>query len=131
MVSYNVKMMINTLSAFVNPEKNTAEIIVKVQDKNDNTPMFEYKEGYNGLIPNKYLVNIATGTEVGTEIYQVEAMDEDSDDLGRIKYEISPDTEAQTRHFFKVDSESGAISLRKPVEEVERIFFHSGWSSLP
>ena len=56
---------------------------------------------------------------MGTEIYQVEAMDEDSDDLGRIKYEISPDTEAQTRHFFKVDPESGAISLRKPVDEIE------------
>ena len=119
MVSYNVKMMINTLSAFVNPEKNTAEIIVNVQDKNDNAPVFEYKERYNDMIPSKYLVNIATGTDVGQEIYRVEATDEDSGDLGRVKYEISPDTEAQTRHFFKVDPESGAISLRKPVDEIE------------
>ena len=58
MTSYKIKILLNTLSAFINTAKKITEVHVTVLDKNDNAPMFHYTASYNDLIPDSYLVSV-------------------------------------------------------------------------
>ena len=119
MDSYTITIRLNTLTAFTNPGKNVARVKVVVLDQNDNSPVFQYEADYNALIPEKYVVTIPQSSQEGEEIFRVAAEDADSGQLGEIKYGISPNTERTTRGFFQVNSETGAVTLRKSLEDVD------------
>ena len=119
MDSYTISIKLNTLTAFTNPGKNVARVKVRVLDQNDNSPVFSYEADYNALIPGKYLVTLPQSSQLGEEIFRVAAEDADSGELGEIKYGISPNTERETRGFFQVDSETGAVTVRKSLEDVD------------
>ena len=119
MDSYTITVRLNTLTAFTNPGKKVARVKVRVLDQNDNSPVFRYSADYNSLIPEKYVVTIAQSSQAGAEIFQVAAVDADSGPLGQIQYGISPNTERTTRGFFQVNSETGAVTLRKSLEDVD------------
>ena len=65
------------------------------------------------------MVTVMEGAEPDQEIFRVLATDADSGELGTIRYGISPSTDTPTRHYFKVDPDSGAISLKKSLEDVD------------
>ena len=71
------------------------------------------------MLEKKYLVTVDVGTEAGEEIFRVVATDKDSGELGRINYQISPDTPLATRAYFRVDAETGAISLKRSLDTVD------------
>ena len=74
-------MMINTLSAFVNPEKNTAEIIVNVQDKNDNAPVFDQ---------TIFTASLREDTPIGAIATKIHATDNDGLPINKkLNYAIS------------------------------------------
>ena len=118
MDSYSIKLTLNTLTAFSNPSKSVASVNVTILDQNDNSPKFMYNSDYNKMIGEKYLVTVPQSTPLDQEIARVAAMDADSGEFGQIKFGISPKTETATRGFFKVHPETGAVSVRKSLEEV-------------
>jgi len=118
MDEYSIKMTLNTLTAFVNPNRMEARINVTVQDKNDNRPRFTYDAPYNRLIKDKYLAIVSEFTPVREEIFQVMATDKDSGEYGMIKYELSPDTDTTTRQYFRIESDTGAVVVAKNFENV-------------
>ena len=119
MTSYTVTMRINTLSAFVNKDKQTSVVEVQVQDKNDNSPEWQRTGDYRDLVRDAFLFTLSPGLAEGELVGVLEARDEDSGELGRVKYEMSPDTEVRARSVFRVNKETGELSLRRSVEELE------------
>ena len=119
MTSYTVTMRINTLTAFVNKDKQTSVVEVQVQDKNDNSPEWLHSGDYRDLVPDKFLFTLSPGMGEGEVAGVMAARDRDSGALGRVRYEMSPDTEPRVRSVFRVSPDTGELSLRRPVEEVE------------
>ena len=119
MTSYTVTMRINTLTAFVNKDKQTSVVEVQVQDKNDNSPEWLHSGDYRDLVPDKFLFTLSPGMGEGEVAGVLAARDRDSGALGRVRYEMSPDTEPRVRSVFRVSPDTGELSLRRPVEEVE------------
>ena len=119
MTSYTVTMRINTLTAFVNKDKQTSVVEVQVQDKNDNSPEWLHSGDYRDLVPDKFLFTLSPGMGEGEVAGLLAARDRDSGALGRVRYEMSPDTEPRVRSVFRVSPDTGELSLRRPVEEVE------------
>lgn len=68
---------------------------IDVDDVNDNAPVFR---------PEKYKANLSRDTQPGAEILTVFATDRDSDDYGRVSYELLPGDHAS---FFSVNESSG------------------------
>ena len=118
MDEYSIKMTLNTLSAFVNPNKKEARINVTILDKNDNRPRFMYDAPYSKLVKDKNLATVSEFTSLQEEIYQVMATDKDSGEFGKIKYELSPDTDTTTRQYFRIDPDTGVVVVVKPLENV-------------
>ena len=119
MTRYTVTMRINTLSAFVNKDRQTSVVEVQVQDKNDNSPVWQPQEEYMDLVRDAFLFTLSPGLAEGEVIGVMKASDKDSGELGRVKYEMSPDTEVRARSVFRVNKETGELSLRRSVEELE------------
>ena len=119
MTSYTVTMKINTLTAFVNKDKQTSVVEVQVQDKNDNSPEWQRTGDYRDLVRDAFLFTLSPGQAEGELVGVVEARDEDSGELGRVRYEMSPDTGVTARSVFRVSPDTGELSLRRPVEELE------------
>ena len=97
MTRYTVTMRINTLTAFVNRDKQTSVVEVQVQDKNDNSPEWRHTGDYRDLVRDAFLFTVSPGMGEGEVIGRLEARDKDSGELGRVKYEMSPDTEVSAR----------------------------------
>ena len=117
MDEYMITVVINTLTAFVNTARIKAKVRVIVQDKNDNEPEFFFNESYNKLVPSKYLAEVTSDTEVGTKVLQVIATDKDSGDYGKLKFEISPDTDKSTRKYFEIDPDNGLIVTKSDFKD--------------
>jgi len=114
MKEYRVEMEINTLTAFLNPQRAVADVVVEVVDKNDNSPVFVYDEEYHDTIKNKYIATIRLDTQVGAEIVQVKAKDLDSANLGKVHFEISSETATP---YFKINPETGIISTNAAFDQ--------------
>ncbi|KAL7846386.1 hypothetical protein SRHO_G00213660 [Serrasalmus rhombeus] len=81
----------------------TATIIIRVQDSNDNSPVFE-KPSYKTRVPEN--------TPKGTVILTVKAIDSDEGVNSELTYSFEPDTPMSVQHVFSIDSELGAISVK-------------------
>lgn len=73
----------------VNPNKNFAKLHIIVQDTNDNSPEFVFKDsfiqkGKNGT----YYAVISPNADLDTAVLQVKAIDKDSGRFGALKYHI-------------------------------------------
>ena len=119
MTRYTVTMRINTLTAFLNKDKQTSVVEVQVQDKNDNSPEWQRTGDYSDLVRDAFLFTLSPGMGEGEVLGVLEARDKDSGDLGRVRYEMSPDTEVKTRSVFRVSPDTGELSLRRGVEDLE------------
>jgi len=115
---YRVLLTLNTLSAFVNPNRMRARVNVTVLDKNDNEPRFLFNGDYNKVVKEKYLAIVTEATQVGELIHQVEATDLDEGNFGKIMFDISPETNEVVKTFFKIDSDTGIVRSKKPFADV-------------
>lgn len=79
-------------------------------DTNDNSPLFDRQE---------YKENVKQDTPIGTNILRVSASDEDSDMNGAIMYNLSATVDPSDIHYFHINSDSGWISLVRPLDKAQ------------
>ena len=115
---YRVVLTLNTLSAFINPNRMRARVNVTVLDKNDNEPKFLYNSDYHQVVKEKYLASVTEETPTGEEIYKVEATDIDGGNLGKIKFDIAPETDEVVRRYFEINSDTGIVTSKKVFQDV-------------
>ncbi|XP_078049941.1 neural-cadherin isoform X3 [Augochlora pura] len=81
---------------------------VEITDVNDNPPLFDRQ---------RYIENVKQDASIGTNILRVSASDEDADNNGAITYTLSSPNNDQGLEYFEIQSESGWIVLKKPLDE--------------
>ncbi|XP_043925782.1 protocadherin beta-16-like [Protopterus annectens] len=81
----------------------TLEIVIKVLDANDNSPVFEKPV---------YKVNLEEDAPIGTLLVQVKAIDLDEETNGHIVYSFSRHTSNELRDKFNINPSSGEICLK-------------------
>ncbi|XP_076378462.1 neural-cadherin isoform X7 [Megalopta genalis] len=81
---------------------------VEITDVNDNPPLFDRQ---------RYIENVKQDASIGTNILRVSASDEDADNNGAITYSLSSPNNDQSLEYFEIQSESGWIVLKKPLDE--------------
>ncbi|XP_036450612.1 protocadherin gamma-C5-like [Colossoma macropomum] len=84
-------------------QSGTTTIIIRVQDSNDNSPVFEKPS---------YKVKLPESTSIGTVILSVKANDSDEGSNSEITYCFEPNTPMSIQNLFSIDSEQGAISVK-------------------
>lgn len=89
------------------PRSGNTSIRVNVLDSNDNSPTFE------DSMPT---VELPENTPRGTTIINLKATDPDQGANGEVVYSLSKHTRPEVQRFFYVDSISGAVSLKAPLD---------------
>ncbi|XP_057706070.1 protocadherin-12 isoform X2 [Corythoichthys intestinalis] len=91
-----------------NPPRSGSTLIrVNILDSNDNSPTFE---------DNAPTVEIPEDTERGTTIINLRATDPDQGSNGEVEYSLSKHTHPDIQRLFFVDPQSGAVSIRAPLD---------------
>jgi cadherin EGF LAG seven-pass G-type receptor 1 len=86
----------------------TTTLQISVKDVNDNAPHFE-QQVYNS--------SVRESLPIGSSIVTVRASDTDADDNGRVSYTLTGDD----KNLFRIDSTSGALSLRANLDRETKI----------
>ncbi|XP_039976137.1 protocadherin-12 [Xiphias gladius] len=91
-----------------NPPRSGSTLVrVNIQDSNDNSPTFE---------DSTPTVELAEDTARGTIIINLKATDPDQGANGEVEYSLSKHTRTEVQRLFHVDPQSGAVSLRAPLD---------------
>ncbi|XP_040904373.1 protocadherin-12 isoform X2 [Toxotes jaculatrix] len=91
-----------------NPPRSGSTLVrVNIQDSNDNSPTFE---------DSSPTVELPEDTARGTTIINLKATDPDQGANGEVVYSLSKHTRAEVQRLFYVDPQSGAVSLRAPLD---------------
>ncbi|XP_063354041.1 protocadherin alpha-8-like isoform X34 [Pelmatolapia mariae] len=89
----------------------TMEIIVNVLDVNDNMPVFA-RDSYTAVLDEN--------SPIGTTIVQVNATDLDDGLNGEVVYSFGNNVNKKLRQLFKVDSNTGEIIVKGPIDYEEK-----------
>ncbi|XP_061643925.1 protocadherin-12 isoform X1 [Phyllopteryx taeniolatus] len=89
------------------PRSGNTLIHVNILDSNDNSPTFE---------DSAPTVEIPEDTERGTTIIHLRATDPDQGPNGEVEYSLSKHTHPDVQRLFFVDPQSGAVSIRAPLD---------------
>jgi hypothetical protein len=92
------------------PKSGFVDVDVSVTDVNDNSPIFD-QESYEASIPEN--------VPVGTTFLRVAAVDYDLGSNGEVSYSLSPHSATAHGHLFGVDSATGEVSVRGPIDYEE------------
>lgn len=87
-----------------NPQTSSASVDIRINDENDNDPLFLFPTSKN------HTVMISNFPETGTLLGRVIAYDLDQGEFANLRYTIS---EGNEKGFFSIDSVSGEIKLYK------------------
>ncbi|XP_069025536.1 protocadherin-12 isoform X1 [Embiotoca jacksoni] len=91
-----------------NPPRSGSTLVrVHIQDSNDNSPTFE------DCSPT---VALTEDTALGTTIIKLKATDPDQGANGEVEYSFSKHTRPEVRRLFDVDQQTGAVSLKAPLD---------------
>ncbi|XP_054454239.1 protocadherin-12 [Anoplopoma fimbria] len=91
-----------------NPPRSGSTLVrVNIQDSNDNSPTFE---------DSTPTVELSEDTASGTTIIQLKATDPDQGANGEVEYSLSKHTRPEVQKLFYVDPQSGAVSLKAPLD---------------
>ncbi|KAM4608368.1 protocadherin-8 [Polymixia lowei] len=91
-----------------NPYRSgSTKITIKVTDFNDNSPIFDQ---------NSFSVSLPEDAPVGTVILDLNANDADEGLNGEVVYGFGKQVSLEIRELFEVDSKSGRLMLRNPVD---------------
>lgn len=89
------------------PRSGSTSIRVNVLDSNDNSPTFE---------DSTPTVELPENTPRGTTIINLKATDPDQGTNGEVMYSLSKHTRPEVQRFFYVDSQTGSVSLKAPLD---------------
>ncbi|XP_042349125.1 protocadherin-12 isoform X2 [Plectropomus leopardus] len=91
-----------------NPPRSGSTLVrVNIQDSNDNSPTFE---------DSTPTVELSEDTACGTTIITLRASDPDQGANGEVEYLLSKHMRPEVQRLFAVDPQSGAVSLRAPLD---------------
>ncbi|XP_077393771.1 protocadherin 8-2 [Festucalex cinctus] len=91
-----------------NPSRSgSTKITVRVTDFNDNSPVFDQ---------NSFSVSLPEDAPVGSVILDLNAVDADEGPNGEVVYGFGKQVSHEIRDLFHVDSKSGRLTLRSPVD---------------
>ncbi|XP_037095673.1 protocadherin-8 [Syngnathus acus] len=91
-----------------NPSRSgLTKITVRVTDFNDNSPVFDQ---------NSFSVSLPEDAPVGSVILDLNAVDADEGPNGEVVYGFGKQVSHEIRDLFHVDSKSGRLTLRSPVD---------------
>ncbi|XP_067890216.1 protocadherin-8-like [Heterodontus francisci] len=98
-----------------NPARTgAAKLQVRVLDWNDNKPAFEQ---------STFLVELDEDAPLGSLLLDLEAVDPDEGLNGEVVYGFSPQVAADVRRLFRLDAQSGRLTLEGPVDHESRPSF--------
>ncbi|XP_051877448.1 protocadherin-11 X-linked isoform X3 [Pristis pectinata] len=103
-------MKIKVEDGGVPPRSSTAILQITVTDVNDNRPVFKESETD---------VHIPENAPVGTSVIQLHATDADLGPNAIVRFFFSNQVSALARRLFTIDSASGLITVRQPLDREE------------
>ena len=92
------------------PQSSTATVFLRVQDVNDNSPVF---------YPQEYFELLGDNHPIDTSILRVTAKDKDEGENAVLKFNIESGSEG----IFQIDEKTGVISLRQHVVNTQQSMF--------
>ncbi|XP_078077818.1 protocadherin-8-like [Mustelus asterias] len=96
------------------PRTGRAELRVRVLDANDNRPAFEQ---------SSFVVELDEDAPPGSLLLQLEAVDPDEGPNGEVLYGLGPAVPADVRRLFRLDAQSGRLTLEGPLDHESRQSF--------
>ncbi|KAJ4946533.1 hypothetical protein JOQ06_024198, partial [Pogonophryne albipinna] len=93
------------------PKSGNMNIVVKVMDVNDNTPIFS-KDGYS--------VTLSENAPVGTTIVQVNATDLDEGQNGEVYYSFGNNVNNKLFELFNINPSTGEITVKGLIDYEQR-----------
>ncbi|XP_072898013.1 protocadherin-8-like [Hemitrygon akajei] len=96
------------------PRTGAALLRVRVLDSNDNGPAFER---------SSFAVELREDAPPGSLLLQLEAADPDLGLNGEVVYSFSPQLPAPVRRLFRLDAQTGRLSLAGPLDRESRASF--------
>ncbi|XP_072332409.1 protocadherin-8-like [Scyliorhinus torazame] len=96
------------------PRTGRAKLQVRVLDANDNRPAFEQ---------SSFLVELDEDAPLGSVLLQLEAVDPDQGLNGEVLYGFGPAVPADVRRLFRLDAQSGRLTLEGPLDHESRPSF--------
>uniref|UniRef100_A0AAY4DKW2 Cadherin domain-containing protein n=1 Tax=Denticeps clupeoides TaxID=299321 RepID=A0AAY4DKW2_9TELE len=108
------RLVLTALDGGNPPKSGTLNVTISVLDSNDNPPIFS-KELYSVTIPEN--------VDLGTVVLKVKATDIDEGPNGEIEYVFGPDLDPIIRNIFALDSITGEIQVKAPLDFEDREVF--------
>ncbi|XP_054890673.1 protocadherin-12 isoform X2 [Poeciliopsis prolifica] len=96
------------------PKSGSMSVHVVIQDSNDNSPAFENSSP---------TVTLSENTPIGTTIFKLTATDPDLGANGEVKYWFSKHTPAEFQKLFHVDSQTGEVIVKAPLDYEREPYF--------
>ena len=90
----------------------TLIVNVTVTDVNDNEPRFIRPGSENIATSGPVETRLPESASVGSAVYRVRAVDPDTGDYGRVRYELATETQRDYGRLFDVDADTGQICTR-------------------
>uniref|UniRef100_T1GLD3 Cadherin domain-containing protein n=1 Tax=Megaselia scalaris TaxID=36166 RepID=T1GLD3_MEGSC len=87
------------------PQSSTATVHLRIEDVNDNSPVFYPKQYYHPI-------NDDDNIGIGTSLLQVHATDLDEGDNALITYHMERNPGTAESDFFTIDTHTGVVQLR-------------------
>uniref|UniRef100_A0A3P8TA03 Protocadherin 2 alpha b 5 n=1 Tax=Amphiprion percula TaxID=161767 RepID=A0A3P8TA03_AMPPE len=110
----NIQLLLTAVDGGSPPNTGTSEIEINVLDNNDNAPLFS-----SSLYKVKTLENIP----VGTAIFTLNATDADEGSNSEIVYSLRSKDQDHILDIFRIDPETGIISVKGKIDYEERKAF--------
>ncbi|XP_035824963.1 protocadherin-11 X-linked [Aplysia californica] len=89
------------------PQSGNVTVHINVTDTNDNSPIFS---------ENVYDISVPERAEVGAVVGQVNASDADKGMNSAVTYQFSPTRSSGMSNLFYIDSHSGEIKVKSPLQ---------------
>ncbi|XP_071313474.1 protocadherin alpha-3-like [Trachinotus anak] len=110
----NLQLLLTAVDGGSPPNSGTSDIEINVLDINDNAPMFS---------STLYKVKTLENTPIGTTIFTLNATDADEGTNSEIVYSLRNKDQDHILDIFKIDPETGIISVKGKIDYEERKAF--------
>ncbi|KAI3351199.1 hypothetical protein L3Q82_005754 [Scortum barcoo] len=110
----HMQLMLTAVDGGSPPKSGTSEIVINVLDSNDNAPMFS---------STLYKVQTFENTPIGTAVFTLNATDADEGTNSEIVYSLRSKDQDHVLDIFKIDPDTGIISVKGKIDYEERKAF--------
>ncbi|KAF1384690.1 hypothetical protein PFLUV_G00122800 [Perca fluviatilis] len=110
----HIQLMLTAVDGGTPPNSGSSEIEINVLDINDNAPMFS---------STLYKVKTFENIPIGTAVFTLNATDADEGTNGEIVYSLRSKDQDHILDIFKIDPETGIISVKGKIDYEERKAF--------